>query len=255
MTKRKTYRLRKGELLEVEEYHDGNYGAPGQRRRKKEKPTEEQMQRVNSLNKARLCRRRMLEYINPGDIFATWTYEVDKRPDSMAKAKQDFNKAMRYVRRQYKAKGKTLHWFKNIEQGTKGAWHIHIVINEIGETASILEKAWEHGGTYAVQIRKCKLYDADFTKIAAYITKDENTRQKNKDGTTAKPRLKQSAYSTSRNMPVPEPKKEKLIRWAKEPKAKKGYQIISIHEGINPITGYKYRRYMMARTDTLARDG
>jgi hypothetical protein len=27
----------------------------------------------------------------------------------------------------------------------------------------------------------------------------------------------------------------------------KGYYILRIHEGINPVTGYKYRRYTMAR--------
>lgn len=48
---RKTYRLRKGKILEVEEYHQGNYGAPGERRNKKEKPTKEQMQLINRMNK------------------------------------------------------------------------------------------------------------------------------------------------------------------------------------------------------------
>ena len=48
-------------------------------------------------------------------------------------------------------------------------------------------------------------------------------------------------------MPLPEPSVDKLKRWQKELKPKKGYYIAKIHEGINPKTGFKYRRYTMFR--------
>ena len=178
-TKRKTYSLRQGEVIDVEEYHDGNYGAPGKKRTKKAKPTKEQMQWVNAMNKARKARVRLLEYFNLGDCFATWTYEVQNRPPDMKAALKHFQAAMRFVRKEYKKRGKELFWIRNIECGTKGAWHIHLVINEIGDTVSILEKAWEHGITYCSAIRKNgKVYDEDFSKLASYITKDEHTRYK-----------------------------------------------------------------------------
>jgi hypothetical protein len=50
-------------------------------------------------------------------------------------------------------------------------------------------------------------------------------------------------------MPLPEPKVDRLIRWKKDVKPKKGYRILRIHEGNNPVTGYKYRRYTMVRMD------
>lgn len=246
-TKRKTYRFRQGAVIDVEEFHDGNYGAPGKKREKKEKPTTEQMRKINAMNKAKRCRQRMLEYIRPGDIWATWTYEVRNRPPDMKAALDDFQKAMRYVRKEYKKRGQEVFWFKNIEHGTKGAWHIHIVINEIGDTASILQKAWDKGGTWFTEIRKSKYYDEDFTKLSNYLTKDEYTVERKKDGTPGKPRLKEANYSTSRNMPLPEPKTDKIVRWKEDPKPKKGYYMASIHEGINPVTGYKYRRYTMIR--------
>lgn len=246
-TKRKTYKLRRGNVIDVEEYHDGKYGAPGEKREKKKKPTPEQMQNINALNKARRCRHRMLEYINPGDIWATWTYGVGERPEDMEEALRDFQKAMRYVRKEYKKRGKILYWFRNIERGTRGAWHIHIVINEIGDTASILQRAWEKGGTWFTEIRKSKFYDEDFTKLSNYMTKDEHTVEEKEDGTPGKPRLKEANYNTSRNMPLPEPDTDRLQRWKKEPKPKKGYYIAHIHEGINPATGFKYRRYTMIR--------
>ena len=247
MVKRKRYRFRQGDVIDVEEFHDGRYGGPGAGRAKRAKPTEEQMRVVNAQNKAKRCRQRMLEYFREGDIFATWTYEVRNRPPDMQAALKDFQKAMRYVRREFKKRGYEVFWIRNIERGTKGAWHIHLVINEIGDTASIITKAWAKGGTWSIEIKNSKYYDEDFTKLANYMTKDEHTTEEKKDGKPGKPRLSEANYHTSRNMPLPEPKVDKLQRWKEEPKSKKGYYIAKIHEGINPVTGYKYRRYTMIR--------
>lgn len=248
-TKRKTYTYREGKIIDVEENHDGKYGAPGTGRVKKSKPTEEQMQRINHENKIRRCRQRLLEYFNPEDIFTTWTYEVRNRPQDMKAALDDFQKAIRTVRREYKKRGRELFWIKNIEKGTKGAWHIHLVVNSIGdETAGILQKAWRKGGVYVQEIKlSSKIYDEDFTKLASYMTKDENTREEKADGSYAKPRLKEASYSTSRNMPLKKPKTDRLMRWKKEVRPKKGYYIARMHEGVNPVTGYLYRRYTMIR--------
>lgn len=247
MTKRKRYKFRHGEIIDIEEYHDGRYGGPGKKREKKVKPTVEQMKEVNRLNKARRCRHRMLEYFGPGDVFATWTYEVRNRPPDMETALKDFQKAMRYVRKEFKKRGYEVFWIRNIEKGTRGAWHIHLIVNEIGDTASIIQRAWKKGGTWSIEIRNSKYYDEDFTKLANYMTKDENILEEKADGTKAKPRLSEANYNTSRNMPLPEPRVKKLKRWQEEPRPQKGYYIANIHEGINPATGFKYRRYTMIR--------
>ena len=39
MTKRKQHRFKGGKIIDVEEYHDGRYGAPGCKREKKKNPT------------------------------------------------------------------------------------------------------------------------------------------------------------------------------------------------------------------------
>ena len=248
--KRKIYRLKRGKIIDVEEYHDGNYGAPGKKREKKKKPTEEQMRAVNAFNKARRTRLRLLQYFNTGDIFATWSYEVKNRPVSMEAALKDFQKAMRKVRKEYAKRGRELFWIRNIERGTKGDWHIHLVINEIGDTASIIQKAWPHGTTFVSDIKhNDRVYDEDFTKLANYITKDEFTVEEKEDGTQAKRKIKEANYNTSRNMPLPEPKVKKMARWIKDPKPKKGYYIAKMHKGINPATNFEYRRYTMIRLE------
>ena len=40
MVKRKRYRFRQGDIIDVEESHDGRYGGPGTGRAKRAKPTE-----------------------------------------------------------------------------------------------------------------------------------------------------------------------------------------------------------------------
>ncbi len=247
MVRRKTYTFRRGGIIEVEEFHDGRYGAPGERRDEKRKPTKDRMQAVNAYNKQKRCRQRLLEYFDEGDCFATLTYQVSRRPEDMQHALADFQKMMRKVRREYAKRGKELRWIRNIERGTKGAWHVHLAVNEIGETASILQRAWENGAVYVSTIRlNDKIYDEDFSKLAAYLTKDENTKR-SRDGKEERPRVAESSYGSSRNMPLPEPKVDKLKRWREEPKPKKGYYIAHVHEGVNPVTGHRYRRYTMIR--------
>lgn len=245
--KRKRYSYKGGDIEDIEEYHDGKYGDPGGKRLKKRKATPEDMIRVNKWNKEKRCRQRLLCYFKPGDLFITWTYRVDARPPDMAEALKDFQKAMRYVRREYKKRGYRVFWIRNIERGTRGAWHIHLIINEIGDSASIIQKAWDKGGVWIETLKQFKYYDEDFSKIAAYITKDEHSVETKADGTQGKPRLREASYNTSKNMPLPEPNVDKLVRWKKEVKPKKGYYIARIWEGINPKTGYKYRRVTQIR--------
>ena len=87
----------------------------------------------------------------------------------------------------------------------------------------------------------------DMLKLAEYLTKDEHTTETKKDGTKSKPRIKESDFHGSQNMPLPKPHPDKLYRWKKEIKPKKGYYIARMWEGINPKTGYKYRRYTMIK--------
>lgn len=247
--KRKTWNLRKKDILYVEENHDGRYGAPGEKRKEKRKPTQEDIQKVNAYNKAKRAKLLLLEYFSTGDIWATYTYSMENRPLDMKTAQKQFGQAMSKLRRIYKKRGKPLYWIRNIERGTKGAWHIHFVINEIGDTANLIERVWPYGGVFITRIGKSGSLEEDMKKLSEYITKDEKTRGEKKDGSQARPRISKASYSHSRNMPLPEPKPKLFKRWKKEIKPKKGYYIADMYEGINPVTRYKYRRYTMIKLD------
>ena len=153
-TKRKTWYLQKKDILYVEENHDGKYGAKGKERLPKRKLTPEDVQRVNAWNKSKRARLRLMEYFSPGDLWVTFTYKPENRPPDMDTAKKQFLKMMDKLRKIYRKKGRVLFWIRNIERGTKGAWHIHCIINDIGNTASLVERAWPYGGVYVTQIRK-----------------------------------------------------------------------------------------------------
>ena len=141
--KKKTWEFRRA--IEVMEYHTARYGAPGQKREKRKKPTKEDMEKVNQYTKERKARHRLRTYFYKNDYFSCLTYRVDARPPDMQAAKRDWSEALKIIRREYKKRGEQLFWMRNIEVGTKGAWHIHLAINRIPDTDVILKKAWTKG--------------------------------------------------------------------------------------------------------------
>ena len=224
--------------IEIEQYHTAKYGAPGQSRLKKRKPTPEQIEKINQYNKEKICRHKMRQHFDVDDYFTTLTYEKEKRPADMQQAKKQFSEFIRYIRREYRKRGSELKWIRNIECGTKGAWHVHLVINRIPDTDRILAAGWQHG-----HAKNILLYDkGEFKDLAAYMTKTPKTD----------PRLKESSYSSSRNLPLPDPEVKIYRRfrtWKEEPPVPEGFYLDknSLHEGENPVTGYKYRIYTLLR--------
>lgn len=221
--------------IEVYEYLDGRYGAPGQKREKRKAPSPEVIKKRNQWNKERTARHKLRTYMKVNDYLVTFSYRIPARPPDMDTAVKDIGKALRYIRKEYQKRGYPLRWLRNIEVGTRGAWHIHMVVNRIPDADIILKDSWEHG---AVNFKL--LYEmGEFADLAAYITKTPDTN----------PRLKEARHRGSNNIPLKEPKKKRLVRWRKEPQEKKGFYLDkkSYYEGINPVTGYKYRYYTLIR--------
>lgn len=221
--------------IEVYEYLDGRYGARGSPREVKKKPTKEQIKMRNQWNKERKARHKLREWFKPNDYLATLTWRKSDRPGDMKEAIRILAKTLRKIRGEYRKQGVELRYLRNIEVGTKGAWHIHIIVNRIPDADLILKNAWDYGG-----VNFQLLYEkGEFAELAAYITKTPDTD----------PRLKEARYHASQNLPVPEPEEDRLVYWKKEPREKKGYYIDkeTFHEGKNPVTGYRYRYYTMIR--------
>lgn len=247
MIKRNMYVFKNA--IEVEEYHDGRYGAPGAKRQPKKKATKEQIEKVNQYNKEKWARRRLRMYFEVGrDWFLTLTYRKDARPPDMETAKKHFSDFMRKIRKEYRKRGLRLCWIRNIENTPTNNWHIHLAISDIPNEniLVILKKAWPHGRVKDPQ----QLYEkGELRGLAAYITKNEKTKPEYVPDGVMDHKVTEASYSHSRNMPLPEPDTDLLKRWKKEPWVKKGFYIDrdTLFEGINKVTGYEYRHYTMIR--------
>lgn len=237
----KSMRMRFRNVIEVYEYHTARYGAPEQKRQEKKKATPEQIKKRNQYNRERLARWKLRNNFDVDDYFSRLSYAIDKRPASMEAAKEDWKAFLQVLRREYKKRGAELKWMRNIEVGTRGAWHIHIIVNRIPDTDIILRKAWPHG-----QVENKLMYEkGEFADLAAYITKTPDTE----------PRLREASYSASRNLPIPEPDEKVHKHWETWGKVRipKGWEVEkdSFHEDINSVTGQPYRTYTLIRTKRL----
>ena len=94
-TKRNKYIMKHGDVIDIEEYHDGNYGAKGIKRTPKKKLTKEDMQKVNDQNKTKKCRQRLLQYFSFGDCFATWHVWDEKQTSYHGGGIEGFSKGNR----------------------------------------------------------------------------------------------------------------------------------------------------------------
>lgn len=231
--------VKAGSVIDVMEYHTARYGAPGQKREKKRKATPEQMAKANQRNKARKCWHQILENFRIGDYFISLTYREEERPPDMEAAKQDFSKFIRKLKREYRKRGHDLKWIRNIEVGSRGAWHVHLIANRIPEGMDLIMKLWPHGRVTASGMYS----EGRFRKLADYITK----------GPVSEPRIRESNYSTSRNLITPVPQVKHYLRYRtwRTIRIPKGYYLDpeSIEEGINPWTGYPYRNYVLVKDD------
>lgn len=206
-------------------------------RMRRKKATPEMIEKINQHNRERTCRWKLLNNFGPGDYFTLLTYRKEKRPADMIQAKKDFEKFYKKVGKEYRKRGQELKWIRNIEAGTKNGWHIHVVLNRIPDTDLIIQEAWPHGKAVSQLMHEA----GNFRQLAAYLTKAPKTDK----------RLRETSYSTSRNLPVPEPQKKTYLHWKtwKKVRIPKGFTLEkeTYVEGINPVTGYPYRSYTLIR--------
>ena len=132
--------------------------------------------------------------------------------------------------------------------GPKGAWHIHCIINDIGNTASLVERAWPYGGVYVTQIKRTSSARKRISR--SWLITSPRMRKpgkRNKTEPWQSPDLVKQTTAIPGTCHFPEPKPEELKRWPKKVKPKKGYYIAELFEGKNPVTGYNYRHYTLIR--------
>lgn len=221
-----------GDVVEVQKYHGGNYGAPGKKRQPKTRDTPEDVKKVNARQRARKVWRLILANFRKGDWHLILRYR--EKPEDPKRELQGFLKRMR---RDCKKAGIPFKYIAVTEIGRHGGAHHHLVIEDFPRVQSLVKRNWEEGSTFWAD-----LYESEdnFEKLAEYLVKK-----------TTKENVPGCSYSTSKNLIIPKPRVEKrqAREWRETPKPKKGFYIVkdSIVNGINPVTGTPYQRYLMKR--------
>ena len=232
-----------GDVIEVEKTHTGRYGAPGQRRQKKKKPTREEVAKQNEINAVKKLRRKMNNNFDLGDYHLTLTYKKEIRPEPEG-ARKILSQFLKKLRAVYKKHGAELKYIVTTEYKRK-AIHHHLVINntELLNVTMHVARLWEHGRP------KFTVLDdtGDYSRLADYFIKETGQSFREPDNPN------KTRYSCSRNLKEPEVKKTilKARTWREDPKPKKGWYIVkdSFYEGVNPVTGYRYQYYTMRRIE------
>lgn len=265
--KQKIYRFE--DSTEYEYTHAGKYGAKGEKRAKKRKPTKEQIKRQNQRNKEIRIRRIIKANFKQGDLWCCLKYPQGYRIP-LEEVRKDVKKFLGMIRKAYSDKGSILKYIYRLEIGERGGIHMHILVNRIwgAQTDIILMKAWEEvlrrrkisSRRAAGLVDYKSIYEAGgYEDLAGYIAKQpaEDTKEYKQLSLFALVQQKQLlSISTSRNLIRPEPEVRESKHWTMRrildngwPKPKKGYYIDkeSVVCGINPYTGMSYLKYTEVR--------
>lgn len=234
---KKTYRMPNS--IEVVEYNSARCPGESRPRRKKEKPTPERVKRNNQRRKQRECSRMIETYFNEDDCVFTLTFRKELRPASMEEALAEFKKLIRYLKREYTKRFYELFWIRNIEVGSRGAWHIHLVVNRIEGTEWMVESWWfaKYGAVYTQHLKSLQDKGHD---IGEYISKTA----------VSSANIVESSWNHSRNIKKVEGETKKIQghRMKDKPRVPQGWYLDkdSYYEGEN-ADGYPFRTYILRR--------
>lgn len=238
-------KYRYGNCIEIKQFHTARYGAPGQPRQKKTKPTPEAVKRQNQRRKEEQTARIIGANFVEGDYVRTLTFAPAQRPADMKEAQKIFKDFYQRLRREYRKRYFELFWIANIECTPRGAWHIHFICNAIFGGSDIIKELWQHGGVYDQLIRDITRSGKD---LGSYMSKTP-------DSTAAgEHKVAEAKLTHSKNLIIPEAEEKLISGWKLKdaPRIPKGWYLIkeSYFEGIN-LEGYKYRTFKLARLKPL----
>ncbi len=248
------YIYRLGDSIEYEIKHKGRYGAKGEKRAPRQRPTPEQVKKQNQQNKATLVRRLIKLNFSPGDMWTTLKYPKGARP-GLEQIQKDIRNFISRLRRAYTSMGEELRYIYRLEIGRRGGVHIHIIVNRSRgrpDTDKLIQEKWLAG-----RINCESLYErGGYQELAEYMVKQPDEEARGQLSFFPEEERKHfCTYSSSRNLLRPVPEKHiyshrTLRRLIKDgPRPSEGYYIDknSIICGVNPYTGMSYYRYTEVR--------
>lgn len=216
------------------------------RRAKKNRPSKESVIKSNKRQLTRRIHAIIEENFKVGDLYITFTYKPEERPEERESAKSDVEKFIRKLRAAYRADGQELKAIWAIED--ERLFHTHMVLNKPGKEGEKALNTWSIKGNFwrdEIHIRehaneKGEIHQ-DFYYLARYLVK-EKTKHYDKVSD-----FQEKAYSRTRNLREPEVRKYPLKHEELQIAIPEGYRLIdgSIEEYTDPLNGDIYRTYRL----------
>lgn len=168
-------RVYAGKTVEIKKYYSRKH-KPKEKRAKTGEPSRPEQEEVNIRRQTEQLRWKLNCNFQAGDMFITFSYRRDERPDTYKEMLKQKDKLIRDLRKQYKKIGKEFKYVYVLETGDKGARHIHMVIESM-DTKTI-KKCWDRG---RIHIR---LLDdtGQYGKLASYLVKEKGRKKMEKYG-------------------------------------------------------------------------
>lgn len=164
------------------------------KREKKLHPTSEAVARINFRNAVKVLTAKINHNFKPGDYHLVLTYKNVPKPEEAKKHLENF---INNTRRYCKKMGVDFKWVA-VTEYKHSRIHHHLVINKID--LEIIDKYWKYGYEYPVMLDK----SGNYYRLAEYLLK-ETEKTFRESGSIQKRR-----YSSSRNVVMPEVKREKV---------------------------------------------
>lgn len=227
---------RAGDYALIQNYAALQYGAPGQKRRKKTKETKEAQQKNNLKVKAEKLQLLILANFREGQHIIL-RYEKGNDRCTYREAEERLQRFLRRVRREANKEGKEFRYIAITERGKrKEVLHHHMIVEDDPIIIELIKKHW---GRNIVQ---APMYDdGAYEKLAEYFVKAE-TKEENEKG--------RAKYHRSRNLREPDVTRTFTNqKWSDEPRIPEGWELVpdSLFNGINKTLGLKYQRYMVRK--------
>lgn len=247
-----------GNQTDYEIKYPGKYGAKGEKREKKERPTKEQIWKQNQKNRETKIKRVILLNFNESDHWCTLKYPSGTRFQDTKEVTKDMTRFLRSLKGKYSRRGYELKYIYRIEVGKQGGIHIHILVNRIPDSDIMIQESWKQGRVYFGALDDGEGVE----KLAAYIVKREEEADKQLRLFEEDDQKRLTRYSCSRNLKQPQRErkfyKTRTVRKIVEngPQPRTGYYIIkdSVVIGVNLYTGMSFIRYSEKKIEKKGRN-
>lgn len=245
--------------IDHEIYYAGNYGAKGEKRAEREKPTPLQIQKQNYWNRIKYIKRVMQLNFYPDDLWITLKYKKGTRKD-ITEFKKDISRFFKKLRYQYQKEDKQLLFMYRLEIGKRGGLHAHVLVNRISDADIKVSECWKKAAVEAVRPNFTSIDEyGGYVGLAEYIAKEPDEEIEGQlTFLDPEDRKKLLAVSSSRNLKRPEPIRKRYHHWTlrkimtgeSDIKPTKDFYIDkdTIKTGINKFTGMSYLCYTEIRT-------